>query len=147
MLQKIIRLAAMCACVACLAIGCRENWYLSVNETDVESGRLGLCVSRLPNCHGGAAFVDDFVVEQIGSAGMSGRPVWMLHRGTASGLSYIVYGTVPSGWVETYPAEPLELNVFYAINGEYYVRINTSASGKPAVEVYTRGQFIEKFNR
>ena len=130
--------------LACLATGCPEQWYVSPSSEDLDDGRLAFCVSRLPGCHGGAPSLNDVVIEEMGSAGTSGRPVWILHRQEASGLSRIVYGIVPAGLREERPAEPLKENVFYGITGEYYFRFSTLA-GRTHVEILSRSDFMHDF--
>lgn len=128
--------------------GCTRKWFLSID--DMAGGRLNLCFSSGPQCSGDGVQFNSLEFAEVDRTGTKVRTVWLIQGSSDKPQNYVikhlVYGTVPSGWVEIKHAEPIRDNTFYSVDETYYVVRH--ADGKLLVfgreEFFKRGSLLRE---
>ena len=55
-------------------------------------------------------------------------------------IKHLTYGTVPKGWVQAVSPIPLQENVYYSVNEQFFFVL----TGKEVVPVYSLAEFAGK---
>ena len=130
----------------CFLTACQEDKDLLI--VGEQAGRPIFCVSSfLGKCSDRGDWLDGIIVNKVDMRGQKLEQVWAINCEQQSDnncvLDRLVYGTVPRGWRERQPAEPLSKNTYYSFNAFFFIYRDSNGD----YSVVSGKQFYRKENK
>jgi hypothetical protein len=132
----------VCAVASLLLGACEREWYLAV--VSVANDQPEFCITRSKECAGEGVQLSSVVISEVDEKGGYLGRVWSIQGRSEVTKDYVikrlVYGVVPTRWIQDAPAVPLRRNSYYSVNDQFFFVL----LGEHGARVYSLAEFSKR---
>jgi len=126
MKHKLIQVALAILLIIFIS-ACERYWYVEIISIE-DTSKPTFCFSSSHGCNDKGTWFTFISIHKIDQK-TTASSMWNITLNSDipddQMLHFLTYGSVPTGWIQRGEMKPLEKEVYYSINGEYYFKIKS----------------------